>query len=221
VIDLPLARTAMAERLEGIGFPAPIVAAMGRVPRHAFVPRPLWRLAYAETELWLGTAWLAAPIVVARTLAALAPRRGQRVLEVGTGCGYQTALLAALGAEVFTVEPAGGYDLAAGALAPAATIHRSLGGDARAWRDHAPFDAIVVNAMVQEVSTELSEQLVPEHGRLVASMGTPTRLTVLRMRGDGMRRHGAGVIPARAAPYIGALSSLGVSRPLEGAPTEP
>ncbi len=217
MIDLPLARTAMAERLEGIGFPAPVVAAMGRVPRHAFVPRALWRLAYAETELWLGTAWLAAPIVIARTLAALAPRRGQRVLELGTGCGYQTALLAALGAEVFSVELLGGYDLCGGALAPMPAVHRSLGGDAEVWREHAPFDAIVVNMALDDVPERLTEQLAPEGGRLVAIMGA--RLTVLRMRGEGVSRHDAGVVPPRGEPVI--APSSGTSQPLEGQPTEP
>jgi protein-L-isoaspartate(D-aspartate) O-methyltransferase len=217
VIDLVLARAAMAERLDGIGFPAPIVAAMASVPRHAFVPPPLWRLAYAETDLWLGMAWLAAPIVIARTLAALALQQGHRVLEFGTGCGYQTALLAALGAEVFTIEPLGGYDLSGGALAPMPQVHRSLGGDAAAWRAQTPFDAIVVNTALDDVPARLIEQLAPEGGRLVATMGA--RLTVLRMSGEGVSRHDAGVVPARGEPVMPA--SLGTSQPLEGQPTEP
>jgi len=217
MIDLVLARAAMAERLDGIGFPASIVAAMASMPRHAFVPLPLWRLAYAETDLWLGMAWLAAPIVIARTLAALAVRPGQRVLELGTGCGYQTALLAALGAEVFTVESLGGYDLSGGALAPMRKIHRSLGGDASVWREHAPFDAIVVNAALDHVPARLTEQLASDGGRLVAIMGA--RLTVLRMSGKSESRQDAGVVPPRGEPVI--PSSLGTSQPLEGQPTEP
>jgi protein-L-isoaspartate(D-aspartate) O-methyltransferase len=222
VIDLVLARTAMAERLDGIGFPAPIVAAMASVPRHDFVPAPFWRLAYAETDLWLGLTWLASPIVVARTLAALAVRPGQRVLELGTGCGYQTALLEALGAEVFTVEPLGGFDLTDGALAHAATIHRSLGGSADAWREHAPFDAIVVNTVLDDVPPDLTAQLAPEHGRLVAAMGSPSRLTVVRLDGDrAMRFHEAGVVPPRAGPLARAYPALGTSLGLEGPRTEP
>ncbi len=217
MIDLVLARAAMAERLDGIGFPAPIVAAMASVPRHAFVPPPLWRLAYAETDLWLGMAWLAAPIVIARTLAALAVRPGQRVLELGTGCGYQTALLAALGVEVFSVEPLGGYDLSGGALAPMPTVHRSLGGDASVWREHAPFDAIVVNAALDDGPARLTEQLASDGGRLVAVMGA--RLTVLRMSGDSISQHDAGVVPTRSEAVMPA--SLGTSQPLEGQPTEP
>jgi len=198
--DLVLARAAMAERLDGIGFPPVIVAAMARVPRHRFVPPPFWRLAYAETDLWLGAAWLAAPIVVARMLAALAVQPGQRVLELGTGCGYQTALLAALGAEVFAVEPLGGFDLSDGALAAAPSIHRSLGGDATVWRDRAPFDAILVNAPLPEVPPELSDQLAPEHGRLVATIGL--RLTVVRRVAGVLAVRDAGAVPPRAEPAV-------------------
>jgi protein-L-isoaspartate(D-aspartate) O-methyltransferase len=206
--DLVLARAAMAERLDGIGFPPVIVAAMASVPRHCFVPAPFWRLAYAETDLWLGAAWLAAPIVVARTLAALAVQPGQRVLELGTGCGYQTALLAALGAEVFAIEPLGGYDLSDGALAPAPSIHRSLGGDATAWRDRAPFDAILVNAPLPEVPPDLADQLAPGHGRLVATIGL--RLTVLRRVDGVLAARDAGVVPPRTAPAaFGAIRASG------------
>ncbi len=203
--DLVLARAAMAERLDGIGFPSAIVAAMASVPRHRFVPAPYWRLAYAETDLWLGAAWLAAPIVVARILAALAVQPGQRVLELGTGCGYQTALLAALGAEVFAIEPLGGFDLSDGALDAMSGIHRSLGGDATAWRDRAPFDAILVNAPMPDVPSELAEQLAPDHGRLVATIGL--RLTVLRCVDGALATRDAGAVPSRTEP-----APLGVIR---------
>jgi protein-L-isoaspartate(D-aspartate) O-methyltransferase len=159
---------------------------------------------------------LASPIVIARTLAALSLRPGGRVLELGTGCGYQTALLAALGAEVFSVEPLGGYDLSAGTLAPMPTIHRSLGGDAATWREHAPFDAIVVNAVLDDLPPGLIEQLAPDRGRLVATMGMPARLTVLRLSGEGLTRHDAGVVPPRGTAAPG-----GGDQPLEGRPTEP
>ncbi len=216
--DLALARAAMAGRLGAIGFPAAVVAAMGQVKRHDFVPAPLWRLAYADADLWLGAAWLESPLAIARRLAALAARPGQRVLEMGTGSGYQTAVLASLGAEVFTVETLGGYDLSAGKLRPAPSIRRSLGGDATAFRGHAPFDAIAVNAPAQDVAPALVEQLA-EGGRLVATLGSPPRLRVLRRRGAALRWRDAGVVAAQAVPR--ALPIVDDPVPLEGGRSEP
>jgi protein-L-isoaspartate(D-aspartate) O-methyltransferase len=218
VTDLALARAAMAERLGGIGFPAAVVAAMGRVKRHDFVPAPLWRLAYADADLWLGAAWLESPVAIARRLAALAARPGQRVLEMGTGSGYQTAVLAELGARVFTVETLGACDLSAGKLAPSAAIRRTLGGDATAFRDEAPFGAIAVNQPAEAVAPVLIARLA-EGGRLVATLGTPPRLRVLRREGGAVRWRDAGVVVSQAVPR--ALPRLDDPLPLEGGRSEP
>lgn len=104
-LDLTVARAAMAARLAHSGVSPRVVAAMAEVPRHEFVPEGFWRLAYAETDLWLGDAWLAAPSSIARLLDALDVKPTDRVREVGALTGYTGALLARLGHEVAAEPP--------------------------------------------------------------------------------------------------------------------
>ena len=219
MIDLPLARAAMADRLAAIGFPPEVIGAMRAVPRHAFVPRAYWRIAYAEIDLRLGETWLPAPAAIARAAAALAQQPGQRVLEIGTGSGYQTAVLAALDARVFTVETAGGYDLSLGALARYGdpSIERSLGGGLDAFAADAPFDAIVANVPVAAVPAVLSDQLAPG-GRMVAPLGVPGAARLVLWRADAagaLRPRDLGPHPA-AGPRAPAAFAV-----VPGAETEP
>ncbi|MBS0558893.1 MAG: protein-L-isoaspartate O-methyltransferase [Proteobacteria bacterium] len=218
MIDLPLARAAMADRLAAIGFPDGVIAAMRAVPRHAFVPRDFWRIAYAETGLWLGACWLPAPSAVARAAAALAIAPGQRALEIGTGSGYQAALLAAMGALVFTVETAGGYDLSQGALARHGDpgIARSLGGDLDAFADAAPFDAIVANIPFAALPAALAAQLAPG-GRIVAPLAIAgaARLALWRADPSGVLR------PRDLGPHAAVQPAAAAFAAIPGAGTEP
>src|ERR1035437_723707 len=99
-LDLTAARAAMAARLAHAGFSPRVVAAMRAVPRHAFLSDGFWRLAYAETDLWLGDAWLAGPSTIARLVPALDVKPTDRVCEVGALTGYTAALLGRLCREV-------------------------------------------------------------------------------------------------------------------------
>jgi len=152
---------------------ARVLAAMREVPRHLFVPARHHDLAYDDTPLPLG--WgqtISQPYIVAAMLelARIAP--GDKVLEVGTGSGYQTALLSALGADVYSIE------IVAGLAASAAERLKDLGyrarvrrGDGRAgWPEAAPFDAIVVAAAAANVPAALVDQLAVG-GRLVVPVG--------------------------------------------------
>ncbi len=152
---------------------ARVLAAMREVPRHRFVPAHHHDLAYDDTPLPLG--WgqtISQPYIVAAMLelARIAP--GDNVLEVGTGSGYQTALLSALGADVYSIE------IVAGLAASAAERLKDLGyrarvrrGDGRAgWPEAAPFDAIVVAAAAADVPAALVDQLAVG-GRLVVPVG--------------------------------------------------
>ncbi len=152
------------------------LAAMAAVPRHEFVPPDVRRFAYENTPLPIGRGQtISQPYVVAAMTQLIRPRPGMRVLEVGTGSGYQAAVLAEAGCRVWTIEIFG--ELAAAAAARL----RRLGytriavrhGDGYAgWPEEAPFDAVVVTAGADSIPPPLLEQLAPG-GRLVMPVGDP------------------------------------------------
>ena len=170
---------------------AAVLAAVLRVPRHEFVPDEARADAYADWPLPIGDGQtISQPYVVARMTEMLDPRPGRRVLEIGTGSGYQTAVLAELGGEVFSIE-------ARKPLLDAArqTLER-LGygrirfrhGDGGAgWPEHAPFDRIVITACAREIPRSLAVQLAAP-GRLVGPVGEPggeQRLVTLTRNRNG------------------------------------
>jgi protein-L-isoaspartate(D-aspartate) O-methyltransferase len=153
---------------------APVLRAMARVSRQCFVSPRQWLSAYENRPLAIG--WgqtISQPFVVAVMTELLDLRPGDRVLEVGTGCGYQTAVLAEIAARVFSIE-------VVPQLAEAARKRlRSLGydnvkvraGDGfRGWPEEAPFDAIIVTAAPPDFPPALDDQLAPL-GRLVIPVG--------------------------------------------------
>ncbi len=149
-----------------------VMAAMERVPRHRFIPEKSQDLAYANRPLRIGHGQtISQPFIVAVMSELAAIRSGERVLEIGTGCGYQSAVLAELGAKVFSIERIS--ELAASAekrlieLGYGEVIQFRIGDGAKGWPEQAPFDAIVVTATTNPaVVAELAKQLVPG-GRLV------------------------------------------------------
>lgn len=168
-----------------------VLAAMRSVPRHRLVPRVLREAAYEDRPLPIGHGQtISQPWVVARMTELLRPEPGDTVLEVGTGSGYQAAVLAEIVDHVFTVEIVG--DLARSARRKL----RRLGygnvtvrhGDGyRGWPEHAPFDGIVVTAAPEQVPPPLVEQLAAG-ARMVVPVGPQGRgqaLTVLHRRSDG------------------------------------
>ena len=102
--DLPLARAFLAEQLCAAGVSEDVVAAFAAVPRHCFAPAARWRSAYLNLSIRAGPAWLLRPQTIARVLDAVPRGPHVRLLEVGTGSGFQTALSATLAAEVLTVD---------------------------------------------------------------------------------------------------------------------
>jgi protein-L-isoaspartate(D-aspartate) O-methyltransferase len=152
-----------------------VLDAMARVPRELFVPRHLQEDAYADAALPIGEGQtISQPYMAALICEQLALRGDERVLDVGTGSGYQTAVLAELAAEVHTVERI--PELAERARANLAAagyegrVHIHVGDGTRGVPEHAPFSAIAVAAAALEAPPALYEQLEPR-GRLVVPVG--------------------------------------------------
>jgi protein-L-isoaspartate(D-aspartate) O-methyltransferase len=181
------ARDRMLERLRAEGGIADerVLTAMRTVPRHLFIDEALASRAYEDTALPIGNGQtISQPWVVARMTAALVEHgMPSRVLEVGTGSGYQAAVLATLGLETYSVERI--EEL----LRVARRRFRNLGlnvrtrhDDGRAgWPEYAPFDGIIVTAGAAAMEPALFEQL-PEGGTLVAPIGGASGQRLLRVR---------------------------------------
>jgi protein-L-isoaspartate(D-aspartate) O-methyltransferase len=149
-------------------------AAMLEVPRHLFVPAQLAAVAYHDGPLPIGfDKTISQPYIGALMLDLLEVRPGHKVLEVGTGYGYQAALLAELGAEVWTVEIVEEFAGEASLRLQQLGYNRvqvRIGDGSRGWIEHAPFDRILVTAAARAAPPALLDQLKPG-GKLVAPIG--------------------------------------------------
>lgn len=167
-----------------------VLRAMGEVPRELFISTDLRRAAYADEALPIeGGQTISQPYMVARMTELLAPQPDDRVLEVGTGSGYQAAVLAVLGARVVSIERQ--PELAATAmrrlegLGLGDSVEVRLGDGSGGLPDRAPWDGIVVTAAAPMVPTPLREQLSPEGGRLVIPVGDRQRQDLLLLVRNG------------------------------------
>ena len=143
------------------------------VPRHLFVPTQLAVAAYHDGPVPIGfDKTLSQPFIGALMLDLLDLRAGQRVLEVGTGLGYQAAVMAEMGAEVFSVEVVEEFAEAAKSRLAALGyfVEIRTGDGSRGWAEHAPFEAILVTAAAPEPPPKLLDQLEPG-GRMVIPLG--------------------------------------------------
>ena len=182
-------RDRLIERLRSHGIhDERVLNAIRTVPRHLFIDEALATRAYEDTALPIGHGQtISQPWVVAKMTQTLLESEKQpvRVLEIGTGSGYQAAILAALGLEVFTVERIG--DL----LRTARKRFRTLGFNIRTkhddgrigWPELAPFDAIIVTAAAPSLVDALTAQLAPG-GTLVAPVGASGGQSLVRLRKD-------------------------------------
>ncbi len=176
-----LGRSSLDSRLE---------AALLSVPRHHFVPEQVAALAYHDTPLPIGfDKTISQPFIAAVMLDLLAVGSRDVVLEVGTGLGYQAALLSELAARVWSVEVVEEFAAEAGLRLSDlgyATVGIRVGDGSRGWAEHAPFDRILVTAAAAQVPRALVEQL-KAGGRMVLPLGPPEAqaLTVIEKAEDG------------------------------------
>ncbi|MBI3769109.1 MAG: protein-L-isoaspartate(D-aspartate) O-methyltransferase [Deltaproteobacteria bacterium] len=181
------------EQLVGRGIADPrVLAAMARVERHRFVEEALEARAYDDKPLPIGARQtISQPFMVGLMTEALGLRGTERVLEIGTGCGYQTAVLAELVANVFSVERISTLATAARQLLDRLGYYNvaiRVGDGTLGWSDEAPFDAIVVTAGTPQVPRPLITQLA-DGGRLVFPIGEEELQTLVRIRKEGSRLH--------------------------------
>jgi protein-L-isoaspartate(D-aspartate) O-methyltransferase len=197
-----------AEFLNRRALDSRVMEVIGRVPRHEFVEEDQRAAAYENRPLPIGHGQtISQPYIVAIMTDLLEPRPGYRVLEVGTGSGYQAAVLAELCDEVYTIEI-----IEPLATAAAARLERldfdnvevRAADGYYGWREHAPFDAIIVTAVATHVPPSLIAQLKPG-GRMVLPIGTrfTVQQLVLVRKGDDGRVTTRQILPVAFVPLTG------------------
>jgi protein-L-isoaspartate(D-aspartate) O-methyltransferase len=203
----PAGRRRLVEALQDGGVrDLAVLRAFDLTPRHLFVPTGMRHRAYEDSALPIGNGQtISQPSTHARYLELLALTGNERVLEIGTGSGYQTVLLSHLASQVFSIERVGTLvTQARDAIREAGARNVSLlaGDGTLGWREYAPYDAILVTAGSPAVPQPLSEQL-QEGGRLLIPIGARDEqiLTLFTKRGEALERRDIGA--ARFVPLIG------------------
>lgn len=184
---------------------ARVISAMKKVERHLFVPESARRYAYRDGPLSIGEGQtISQPYIVAFMTEYLEPEPSMKVLEIGTGSGYQAAILAEIVNEVYTIEIietlgkrakellAGlGYD----------NVHVKIGDGYEGWAEHAPYDAIIVTCAPNDIPEPLKDQLA-EGGRMIIPVGgSGIQYLILNIKKNGKIRQQS-VLPVRFVPMV-------------------
>lgn len=183
---------------------ADVLRTMRRVPRDAFVPGDLKSLSYADEPLPIGHGQtISQPYIVAYMTEVLELQGRERVLEIGTGSGYQTAVLAGIAQAVWTVEAIGALSERARTILDGlgcSNIHYKIGDGTFGWSEFAPYDAIIVTAAPRAVPEPLKEQL-RIGGRMVVPVGSEDQQLVLLRREAASFRE-TRLLPVRFVPLV-------------------
>lgn len=183
-----------------------VLKAIDETPRHLFVPQAVRHRAYEDSALPIGNGQtISQPSIHARYLELLHLAGTEKVLEIGTGSGYQTVLLSHLAAQVFSIERVAPLLESARAIIQqvgARNISLLLGDGTLGWRQYAPYDAILVSAAAPDVPQAYVEQLA-EGGRLLIPLGDREEqiLYLMVKRGDRLDR--TEIVPVRFVPLVG------------------
>ena len=184
-----------------------VLHAVAQVPRHLFVPASMRHNAYEDSALPIGSGQtISQPFIQAKYLETVGLTGRERVLEVGTGSGYQTALISLLADSVYTIERVPALSASARAVLEGAgyrNITFLVGDGTLGWKPGAPFDVILVSAASPEIPRPLMDQLAPG-GRMIVPVGDREvqSLVVVRRGPDGIETSTIG--DARFVPLIGA-----------------
>lgn len=183
-----------------------VLAAMAKVPREEFVPPNARAESYEDGPLQIGyRQTISQPYIVAFMTEQLQPKQNDRVLEVGTGSGYQAAILAELVAEVYTIEIIEPLAKSAEATLQGLgynNVHVKAGDGYKGWSEHAPFDAITVTCAPDHVPQPLIDQL-KESGRMIIPVGGfgDQELYLLEKKNGQLQRRA--ILPVRFVPMTG------------------
>ena len=181
------------------------LAALRKVPRHSFVPTDQVANAYEDRPLPIGYGQtISQPYIVAYMTEIIKPKPGQKVLEIGTGSGYQAAVLAEIVGKVYTIEIV--EELGKQATTRLKNLNYKnidvkTADGYYGWKEHAPFDAIVVTAAAEYIPTPLKEQL-KDGGRMIIPVGSPymtQQLMLIEKTGDKFRT--SSKMPVRFVPF--------------------
>lgn len=206
-------RQRLIERLFEKGIRDPqVLGCFSKVPRHIFVDEALGHKAYEDTAVPIGYGQtLSQPYIVARmTELVLGARHHERILEIGTGSGFQTAVLAQVVDEVFSVERIKPLQQKARERLRLLKIYNArmkLDDGFLGWPNEGPYDVIIGTAAPEEAPADLIDQLVPDGGRLILPIGTEEQfLTVIERDGDSLHTHR--VEPVRFVPMLKGVQTV-------------
>ncbi len=181
-----------------------VLEVMRKVPRHAFVSETLKSYAYNDEPLPIGEGQtISQPYIVAYMTEILHLKEDEKVLEVGTGSGYQSAILAEIAREVYTIEIIESLSLRAQKVLEQQgykNIFFKIGDGSHGWEEHAPYDAIMVTAAPESVPKQLQEQLELS-GRMIIPVGEAFQELVLIIRGKKKYKQKR-LLPVRFVPLI-------------------